>query len=260
MLRALNTAATGMAAQESNVNTISNNIANVNTTGYKKQTTEFEDLLYETVNEPGARSSNDTEYTVGHQVGSGARVTNTKRVFETGSPIVTNNPYDLMIAGDGHFGIQVGEQMLFTRDGSFSVDAQGQLKTKSGHPVVPGITIPANTKSLNISEAGNVQAFVHGQEEPVELGQIPVFTFVNPAGLKDLGGNLARATTASGAPIQHVPGSENAGALQQGTLEASNVSIMNEMTNLIKAQRAYEMNSKVMNVADQMLQTVNNVR
>ena len=260
MLRALNTAATGMAAQEAQVNTISNNIANVNTTGYKAQRTEFEDLLYETVEEAGGRSSNNTEYTVGHQIGSGAKVSATRRQHSMGSPQITNRPYDLMIMGDGFFGVQVGDQVMFTRDGSFTVDAQGVVKTRNGHPLVPGITIPPNTKSLNISQDGKAQAFLMNQTEPIDLGQIPVFTFVNPAGLSDKGGNLALMTTASGPPIQNIAGSENAGAIQQGSLESSNVSIMNEMSNMIRAQRAYEMNSKVMGVADQMLQTVNNIR
>ena len=260
MLRALNTAATGMAAQESQVNTISNNIANVNTTGYKAQRTEFEDLLYETVEEAGGRSSNNTEYTVGHQVGSGAKVSATRRQYTMGSPQITNRPYDLMIMGDGFFGVQVGDQIMYTRDGSFTVDAQGVLKTRNGYPLLPGITIPPNTKSLNVSEGVQVQAYLTNQTAPVELGVIPVFTFVNPAGLSDKGGNLAVVTTASGEAIQNIAGTENSGAIQQGSLESSNVSIMNEMTNMIKAQRAYEMNSKVMGVADQMLQTVNNIR
>lgn len=260
MIRALNTAATGMSAQESQVNTISNNIANANTTGYKTQRTEFEDLMYETVEEAGGRSSNNSQYTVGQQVGSGAKVSATRRIHDMGSPQMTNRPYDLMIMGEGFFGVQVGEDVMFTRDGSFTVDAQGILKTRAGHPLVPGITVPPNTKSLNISEDGVAQAFLSGQTQPVELGQIPVFTFVNPAGLSDLGGNLAKLTTASGEAIQRIAGEENSGSIAQGRLESSNVSVMNEMTNLIKAQRAYEMNSKVMGVADQMLQTVNNIR
>ena len=260
MIRALNTAATGMTAQENQVNSISNNIANANTTGYKSQRTEFEDLLYETVEEAGGRSSNDTEYTVGHQVGSGSKVSATRRIHTMGSAQITNRPYDLMIMGDGFFGVQAGNQTLYTRDGSFTVDAQGIMKTRAGHTLVPGITVPPNTKSLNISDNGTVQAFLTGQNQPVELGQIPVFTFINPAGLTDRGGNTASQTQASGQAIQRVAGEENAGVINQGTLEASNVSVMNEMTNLIKAQRAYEMNSKVMGVADQMLQTVNNIR
>lgn len=260
MIRALNTAATGMAAQESHVNAISNNIANVNTTGYKAQRTEFEDLVYETVEEAGGRSSNNTQYTVGHQIGSGSKVSATRRMHTMGSPQLTNRPYDLMIMGDGFFGVQVGDQIMFTRDGSFTVDAQGVLKTRNGYPIVPGITVPPNTKSLNIGEDGTVEAFLTNQTAPIGLGQIPVFTFVNPAGLSDKGGNIAMATTASGQALQHVAGTENSGPIQQGALESSNVSIMNEMTNMIKAQRAYEMNSKVMGIADQMLQTVNNIR
>lgn len=260
MIRALNTAATGMASQEAHVNAISNNIANSNTTGYKSQRVEFEDLVYQTVEEAGARSSNNSEYTVGHQVGSGSKVSATRRLHQMGSPQMTKRPYDLMIMGDGFFGVQVGEQLMFTRDGSFTVDAQGVLKTRDGHPLAPGITIPPNTKQLNISEDGKVQAYLTNQTQPLELGQIPVFTFVNPAGLADKGGNIARMTTASGPPVQHVAGKENAGAIMQGALESSNVSVMNEMTNMIKAQRAYEMNSKVMGIADQMLQTVNNIR
>ena len=260
MIRALNTAATGMTAQEQQVNAISNNIANANTTGYKSQRTEFEDLLYETVEEAGGRSSSGTEYTVGHQVGSGSKVSATRRMHTMGSPQITNRPYDLMIMGDGFFGVQAGNEVLYTRDGSFTVDAQGVLKTRHGHPLLPNITVPPNTKSLNISEEGQVQAFLTTQSEPIELGQIPVFTFVNPAGLTDRGGNLASRTNASGEAVQRIAGEENAGVISQGTLESSNVSVMNEMTNLIKAQRAYEMNSKVMGVADQMLQTVNNLR
>ncbi len=260
MIRALNTAATGMAAQESQVNTISNNLANANTTGYKTQRTEFEDLMYETVQEAGARSSDNTKYTVGQQVGSGAKVTATRRIHTMGSPQQTNRPYDLMIMGDGFFGVQVGNEMMYTRDGSFTVDAQGVIKTRAGHPLAPNITVPPNTKSLNISEEGKVEAFFSNGAEPTELGQIPVFTFVNPAGLKDQGGNLAKRTLASGEALQHIAGDENSGAISQGTLESSNVSVMKEMTNLIKAQRAYEMNSKVMGIADQMLQTVNSIR
>ena len=260
MIRALNTAATGMAAQEEQVNTISNNLANANTNGYKVQRTEFEDLLYETVQEAGARSDNNTEYTVGHQVGSGAKVSATKRIHAMGSPKITNRPYDLMIMGDGFFGVQAGNETLYTRDGAFTVDAQGNVKTRTGYPLLPNIIVPPNTAKLNIAGDGKVEAFLAGQTEPLDLGQIPVFTFINPAGLTDLGGNLARRTRASGEAVQNIAGSENVGSIQQGTIESSNVKVMNEMTNLIKAQRAYEMNSKVMGVADQMLQTVNNIR
>jgi flagellar basal-body rod protein FlgG len=261
MLRALNTAATGMAAQEMNVSTISNNIANVNTTGYKRQRVEFEDLLYETVNEAGARSSVGTRYNVGTQVGSGAKVSAVRKEFTIGSPKITNNPFDFMINGEGFFGIMLPNGSLaYTRDGSFNVDNQGNFVNQQGYKVFPGISLPPGAKSVAVSEDGTTEVYLNNQVEPNNVGQVPVFTFVNPVGLKSMGGNLYRQTTASGQPIQNIPGSSNAGVITQGSLETSNVSIMNEMTGLIRAQRAYEMNSKVMGVADQMLQTVNNIR
>ena len=260
LIRALDTAATGMAAQEAQLSTISNNIANSSTTGYKVQRTEFQDLIYETVVTPGGRSSGNTQYNVGVQVGSGAKIKATRRLHSMGSPQVTNNPYDLMIFGDGFFAVQMRDQIFYTRDGSFTVNAQGVLQTKDGNQLLPQITLPPATKTLVISQDGKVQAYLTSQTEPVELGQIPVYTFVNPAGLIDIGGNLARVTPASGEPIQNVAGSNNAGAIQQGSIETSNVNTMTEMTNMIKAQRAFEMNSKVLSVADQMLQTINQVR
>lgn len=261
MLRALHTSATGMAAQESNVNTISNNIANVNTTGFKKGRTEFDDLLYETVQEAGAKSSATTEYNVGVQVGSGAKVSATRKIHSQGSPQMTNNPYDLMVNGEGFLGV-VGPsgELKFTRDGSFNVDAQGTLVSRAGHKVFPGIVVPPNVLKINISDSGQVEAWTRDSIEPMNLGQLPVFTFVNPVGLRSDGGNLYSATTGSGQAIQNIPGENGSGNLMQGAIETSNVNVMNEMTDLIKAQRAYEMNSKVMGVADQMLQTVNNIR
>lgn len=261
MIRALHTSATGMAAQESNVNTISNNIANVNTTGFKKARTEFDDLLYETVQEAGAKSSGNTEYNVGVQVGSGAKVSATRKIHSQGSPQMTQNPYDLMINGEGFLGtIAPNGELKFTRDGSFNVDAQGNMVTRAGHKVFPGIVVPPNVMKINVAENGQVEAWTQNSVEPMQLGQIPVFTFVNPVGLRSDGGNSLSATTGSGQPIQNIAGENGSGIVMQGAIEASNVNVMNEMTDLIKAQRAYEMNSKVMGVADQMLQTVNNIR
>jgi flagellar basal-body rod protein FlgG len=261
MIRALHTSATGMAAQESNVNTISNNIANVNTTGFKKSRTEFDDLLYETVQESGSKSSANTEHNVGVQIGSGARVSATRKVYSQGSPQLTNNPYDLMINGEGFFGVAspTGE-LKFTRDGSFNVDAQGAIVTRAGHRLFPGINVPPGISKINISEDGIIEAFSRESIEPINLGQIPIFTFVNPSGLRSDGGNMLVTTAGSGQAIQNIPGQNGTGIIMQGAIEASNVNVMNEMTDLIKAQRAYEMNSKVMGVADQMLQTVNNIR
>ena len=261
MIKALNTAATGMQAQETNVNTISNNIANVNTVGYKRQRAEFSSLVYETVKEAGARSSNDTRYNVGIQIGSGAKVSSIRREFQIGSPKMTNNPFDLMVRGEGFFGVTMPDQSLsFTRDGSFSVNAQGVLVTSKGYRVFPGFNFPPETVNVNISESGRIHAYLKGQVEPVDVGQIPVFNFTNPTGLKSQGGNLYSMTESSGEPIQNIAGENKSGTIQQGALETSNVSIMTEMTGLISAQRAYEMNSKVMKVADEMLQTVNNIR
>jgi len=261
MMRALNSAATGMSAQEANVNTISNNIANVNTTAFKKGRAEFEDLLYQTIQEPGGRTSASTQHNVGVQIGSGSKLGAVRKEFSQGPPAITNNPFDLMINGDGFFGIILpNNELLFSRDGAFSVDAQGNIVSSKGYRLFPGITVPANTSSINISENGNVDAYFKNQPAPTGLGSIPVFRFTNPAGLKSEGGNLYRVTASSGEAQQSVAGEQNTGAIQQGTLENSNVNVMIEMTSLIKAQRAFEMNSKVMGVADQMLQTVNNIR
>ncbi len=260
-MKALHTAASGMAAQETNVSTISNNIANVNTVGYKRARTEFDDLNYETIQEAGARSSSTTNYNVGTQIGSGARVSAIRKEFSIGAPQITNNPFDLMINGEGFFGIIMPNgELKYTRDGAFNVDAQGTLVNKQGYRLFPGINFPPNTSSVTITDGGKVDAYVRGQVEASSVGQIAVFTFINPVGLKNSGGNLYQVTVASGVPTQGIPGENNAGGLLQGALEASNVSPMTEMSDLIRAQRAYEMNSKVMGVADQMMQTMNNIR
>ncbi len=261
MFKALNTAATGMASQEANVNTISNNIANINTVGFKKGRVEFEDLLYETIQAPGGRSSANTKYNVGIQIGTGSKVSAIRKEFVQGSPNLTNNPFDLMINGDGFLGIILPNgEVRYTRDGAFNVDNTGTLVNSNGYKVFPGFTFPPNTKNVNISDDGRVDVYINGQVEANTIGNLPVFTFANPVGLRSTGKNLYQISDSSGTPIQRVPGVDNAGFIQQGALESSNVSIMNEMTNLIKAQRAYEMNSKVMGIADQMLQTINNIR
>ncbi len=261
MLKALHIAASGMQAQEENVSTISNNIANINTIGFKKGRTEIEDLSYQTVVEPGSRSIASDQHNVGLQIGSGAKVSAVRKEFSVGSPQITNNPFDLMINGEGFFGVQMPNgEIRYTRDGAFNVDGTGTLVTKSGYKVFPTLTFPPNSASVAISEDGKVDAYIKGQPEPTNVGQIPVFVFINPVGLKSMGGNLYQVTVASGAPVQGVAGESNAGSLMQGSLETSNVSPMTEMTDLIRAQRAYEMNSKVMGVADQMMQTTNNIR
>lgn len=260
-MRALHTAAAGMSSQETNVSTISNNIANVNTTGFKRSRSETDDLNYETIQEAGARSSATTNYNVGVQIGSGSRVSAIRKEFTIGSPQITNNPFDLMINGEGFFGIILPNgEVKYTRDGSFNIDGQGSLVNKQGYKVFPGITFPPTTGSVTINESGKADAFIKGQADATNVGQIPIFIFVNPVGLKSVGSNLYQVSVASGAPTQSIPGNSNAGVIMQGALESSNVSPMTEMTDLIRAQRAYEMNSKVMGVADQMMQTINNIR
>ena len=260
-IKALHTAATGMATQEANVNTISNNLANVKTIGHKRERAESEDLLYQTIRYPGARSSNNTLYSTGIQVGSGSKISAIKREFSQGSPKITEGPFDLMLKGDGFFGVILPDQtMKFTRDGAFKVSAQGEIVNNSGFLLAPGFNVPQGTTNVNIAPNGNISAYVQGQKDAVELGSIPVFTFTNPGGLSAEGGNLFRVTEGSGDPVQNTAGQGSAGTIRQGALENSNVSVMKEMTELITAQRAYEMNSKVMKVADEMLQTVNNIR
>jgi flagellar basal-body rod protein FlgG len=261
MIRALNTAATGMQSQETMVNTIANNLANVNTNGFKQSNTEFEDLLYQTVQEPGAKLSDSTSNVIGQQIGSGSKVSAIKKDFTQGSSQITSNPYDLMIQGEGFFKI-IGpnEQIFYTKDGSLSPDASGKLTTKSGYKLYPEIIVPPNTSNLHIGENGEVQAYTNGKTEPVTLGSIPLFTFTNPTGLKSTGKNLYAETASSGTATENQAGASTAGTIMQGALETSNVNMMAEMNNLIKAQRAYEMNSKVMSIADQMLQTVNNIK
>jgi len=261
MIKALNTAASGMRAQEEHVNVISNNIANVNTNGFKRERAEFEDLLYQTVRESGARSSASTQYNIPVQIGTGSKFAGISRDFKVGNPQITNNPFDLMINGDGFFGLlQDNGSVTFSRDGSFNVDAQGTLVNKNGLKLFPGITVPPNTNSVSINANGDVQAFVNGQVEPSSIGKIPLFAFVNPGGLTAIGGNQYKESIGSGPAQQIAAGEGEVGKIMQGALESSNVSIMNEMTDMIKAQRAYEMNSKIMGMADQMLQTVNNIR
>jgi len=260
-MKSLHTAATGMAAQEAMVNTISHNIANVNTHGFKRSRTEFEDLLYENRTLAGARSSADTYFNVNTQFGSGVKVGANRLEFTQGVPKITNNPFDLMIQGEGFLGMTLANgEIVFTRDGSFSLNPEGVLVTREGIPVFPGITIPANTQTISIAENGTVDCFLPNQTAPVSVGQIPVFVFVNPNGLLALGGNKYQKSLTSGEPIQMTAGVEQAGVLKQGMIENSNVNILEEMTSLLRAQRSYELNSKVLGIADQMLGTINNVR
>jgi len=261
-MRALNIAATGMLAQQLNVEVISNNIANMNTTGYKRQRAEFQDLLYQNLERAGAASSDaGTVVTSGIQIGLGVRTGSVYRIMEQGNLQQTENPYDLAIQGRGFFHIQMPDGSdAYTRAGSFQLSPTGQIVTPQGYTVAPGITVPQDATAVSISQTGQVQATLPGQSAPQTIGQIELSSFFNEAGLESLGDNLFKETAASGSPTTGLPGGTGFGTLDQGFLETANVNAVSEITNLITAQRAYEMNSKVITAADEMLQAANNLR
>lgn len=262
MLKALNTAATGMQAQQTQLDVVANNISNVNTTGFKRSRAEFDDLLYQTIKEPGAQQTSQTLHPAGVQTGMGVKTSATQKIFETGAPKITRNSLDLAIEGNGFFPIQMGNgEIGYTRDGTFHKDAGGRITDKNGNPLMPEIVIPPNAAGgVNISENGQVSVVTGEGATPQQIGQIQLVNFVNPAGLKSIGKNLFIPTSASGAPLQGNPGENNLGSIAQGQLEASNVNVVDEMVNMISAQRSYESNSKVVQAADQMLQYSNNLR
>jgi flagellar basal-body rod protein FlgG len=261
MFKSLNTAATGMQAQQANMDTISNNIANVSTNGFKKSRAEFEDLLYQNIKEPGAQTGLNAVSPSGVQTGLGVKTAATHKDFDVGSAKVTNKPLDLMIDGPGFFPIQNEDgQISYTRDGAFQKDPNGKIVDRNGRPLIPEITIPPNTNGIQIDDNGQVQITISGSRDPQTIGQIEIVNFINPAGLKSLGKNLYAPTPASGQPTQGTPGTAGMGTISQGNIESSNVNIVEEMVNMISAQRSYEMNSKAIQAADQMLQSLNNLR
>ena len=255
-MRALSIASTGMAAQQTNVETIANNLANMNTTGFKQQRAEFQDLLYQNIQTPGAQTSDQGTFAPnGIQIGAGVRTAAIYRITTQGDLQSTSNPYDVAIQGSGYFRIQQADGTdAYTRSGNFSLSPEGQLITQDGLVVQPGIAIPQNTLSVQINAQGQVNATVAGNNTPQTVGQLELTRFPNEAGLNAIGGNLYLETPASGSPQAGVPGSTGYGTVQQGYLETSNVNSVDEITALITAQRAYEMNSKVISAADQMLQ------
>lgn len=261
MLKSLNTAATGMAAQQTNMDVIANNMANVSTTGFKKSRAEFEDLMYQTMKEPGAASGLNAVSPTGVQTGLGVRTGGVQKDFEIGAAKQTKQPLDISIQGSGFFPIQLSDgQIGYTRDGSFKKDPSGAIVDRNGNPLQPQIVIPPNASSVSISASGQVSVLVGNGREPQNIGQIELVNFVNPAGLKSLGKNVFVPSGASGLPQQGQPGQNGLGQLEQGELEASNVNIVEEMVNMITAQRAYETNSKVIQASDQMLQYMNQLR
>ncbi len=261
MIRSLWTAATGMEAQQLNIDTISNNLANVNTAGFKRSRPDFEDLLYQMVKEAGVASTSNTSEPTGIQVGLGVKPAAVVKNFSQGNFKETGNPLDIAIAGKGFFQITMPDGTIaYSRDGSFKIDANGKIVTSEGYPLSPEITIPGDTVSVNIGNDGTVSVLEAGQSTPSQIGQIQIANFINPAGLKALGHNLYQESDASGAATVGNPGSNGLGTIEQGILEMSNVSVVQEMVEMIAGQRAYETNAKAIQTSDEMLQTANNLK
>lgn len=260
MLRALYSAASGMHAQELNMDVIANNIANINTAGFKRRRAQFQDLLYQNVRTAGMASSSNTEFPVGLQLGLGTRPVATETVFSQGNYVQTNNPLDIVVQGAGFFQIrQTTGEIAYTRSGTFHLDREGNLVTVDGDPVEPQITIPSDAISVQVGADGTVSVLQAGQQNAQQVGSFELANFINPAGLNSVGRNLFTVTTASGDPITAQPGEEGIGTLTQGYLEHSNVDIVEEMINMIVSQRTYESTSKVVTTSDEMYKQANNV-
>jgi len=261
MFRALNTAASGMIAQQMNLDNIANNLANASTAGFRKRRLQFQDLLYQNLVMPGAASTQQTTYSTGLQIGLGARSASSEMIQTQGDFEQTGNQLDLAIQGGGFFQVQLPSgQLAYTRSGSFQVDAQGNIVNANGYALQPSISIPNNATSITIGTDGTVSVSLPGQQQTQQVGQIQLAMFPNPGGLNSTGQNLFLATTASGDAILGTPGgSEGLGTVEQGQLEQSNVNVVEEFIEMILAQRSYESNSKVVQAADQMFQDVNSM-
>ncbi|MDB5118741.1 MAG: flgG [Mucilaginibacter sp.] len=254
MIRSLWISKTGLDAQQTQMDVISNNLANVSTNGFKRSRAVFEDLLYQTLRQPGAQSSQQTQLPSGLQLGTGVRPVATERIFTQGNPQQTDNDKDVAINGDGFFQVLLPDgTTAYTRDGSFQTDSQGQLVTSSGYPVQPAITVPPGTQKLTIGTDGTVSATLQGVAAPTQIGTLQLATFINNAGLESRGENLYMETAASGTPNPNTPGTNGAGTVTQGYVETSNVNVVEELVNMIQTQRAYEINSKAITTSDQML-------
>jgi flagellar basal-body rod protein FlgG len=255
MIRSLWIAKTGLDAQQTQMDVISNNLANVSTSGFKRSRAVFEDLLYQTIRQPGAQSSEQTQLPSGLQIGTGVKPVATERIFTQGNLQQTGNAKDVAIQGNGFFQVLMPDgTTAYSRDGSLQADANGQLVTSSGYAVQPAITIPADTQSLTIARDGTVSITQPGSSNATSIGTLQLAMFINPAGLQSLGENLYAETAASGTPSSNAPGSNGAGLLNQGYVETSNVNVVEELVNMIQTQRAYEINSKAISTSDQMLQ------
>jgi len=260
MLRSLHIARTGLDAQQTQLDVVSNNLANTSTTGFKKSRAVFEDLLYQTIRQAGAQSSQQTQLPSGFQLGVGVRPVATERIFQQGALQQTSNPLDVAINGQGFFQVQMPDGSLaYTRDGSFQTDSQGNLVTASGYALLPNMQIPANALTTTIGRDGIVSVTTPGNATPTQLGQIQLATFVNPTGLQGQGENLFIETAASGAPLPNNPGTDGMGVLSQSFIETSNVNVAEELVNMIIAQRAYELNSRAITTSDQMLQRLTQI-
>lgn len=261
MIRSLYTSATGMQAQTMNIDVIANNLANVNTSGFKKSRADFQDLLYDTLQAPGAASSAGTQVPTGLQVGHGVRTVAVSKIFSAGEYQATKNELDMALTGDGFFQILRPDGSTgYTRAGSFKLDSDGRIVTPDGFPMEPEMTIPADAINVTIGVDGTVSVIQAGDANPVEIGTVQLSRFANPAGLNAVGKNMFLETLASGDAITGTAGQDGFGYIDQGFLEMSNVSVVDEMVNMITAQRAYEVNSKVIQTADDMLQMANNVK
>jgi flagellar basal-body rod protein FlgG len=260
-MRALHTAATGMMAQELNVQVISNNIANMRTTGYKRQRAEFQDLLYEHLRRVGTQTSDQGNILpAGIELGAGVKTAGTPRIMSQGGLLPTEKELDMAIRGEGFFKVLLPDgRTAYTRDGSFELDAQGRLVTAQGYVVQPGLTIPQNGRSITINAQGQMFVTVPGTAAPTQIGQLELSMFVNKAGLQAIGDNLYLETPASGTPQNGTPNTDGFGDIQQGNLEQANVEAVKEISDLIAAQRAYEMNAKVITASDQMLSSTSNL-
>ena len=255
MIRSLWISKTGLDAQQTNLDVIANNLANVSSNGFKRSRAVFEDLLYQTLRQPGAQSSQQTQIPTGLQVGTGVRPVATERIFTQGNLQQTGNALDVAISGHGFLQVQMPDGTVgYTRDGSLHVDAQGQIVTSNGNHLQPAITIPANAQKITIGTDGTVSVTLPGTATPANVGTIQLANFVNPAGLNPLGQNLYSESASSGTPQVNAPGTNGVGQLVQGSVETSNVNVVEELVSMIQAQRAYEINSKAITTSDQMLQ------
>ncbi|MDD5336111.1 MAG: flagellar basal-body rod protein FlgG [Rhodoferax sp.] len=254
MIRSLWIAKTGLDAQQTQLDVVANNLANVGTTGFKRSRAVFEDLMYQNLRQSGGQTSDQTRMPSGLQIGTGVRVVASERIHTQGNPTKTDNPKDVSINGAGFFQVLLPNgTTAYTRDGSFQTDQSGQLVTASGYPVQPALTLPQGTTSMTIASDGTVSVIQAGSTASVQIGQLQLATFLNPAGLLATGENLYTETDASGTANQTAPGQNGSGTLSQGYVESSNVNVVEELVNMIQTQRAYEINSKVITTSDQML-------